>query len=83
MELQSVQCFLFWCFVINAGLLIWWMLFFFFAHDWMYRLHTKWFRISVETFDAIHYAGMAMHKTAIIVLFVVPYLALMIVTRSH
>ena len=47
-----------------------------FAHDWMYRLHSRWFRLSVETFDAIHYAGMAAYKLAILLLNLVPLLAL-------
>ncbi len=25
------------------------------AHDWMYKLHSRWFKIPVETFDAIHW----------------------------
>lgn len=34
----------------------------------MYRLQGRWFRLSVETFDAIHYAGMAAYKLAILLL---------------
>ncbi|MDX1514140.1 MAG: hypothetical protein R3174_10405 [Gammaproteobacteria bacterium] len=68
-----------WCTLINFGLLLWWASFFFFAHDWLYRLHTRWFRIEVERFDAIHYAGMAFFKLSVVVLNLVPYLALHIV----
>ena len=25
---------------------------FVFAHDWMFRMHSRWFKLSVETFDA-------------------------------
>ena len=39
------------CTVINWIALLWWLLFFIFAHDWMYRFHSKWFKISVEKFD--------------------------------
>jgi len=49
------------------------------AHDWMYRMHSKWFNIPVEKFDAIHYSGMAIFKIAILVFNLVPYLALRIV----
>jgi len=49
------------------------------AHDWMYRFHSKWFKISVEKFDAIHYGGMALFKTAVLLFNLVPYLALRIV----
>ncbi|MDO9270776.1 MAG: hypothetical protein Q7T96_16860 [Methylobacter sp.] len=41
----------------NYVILILWFGVFSLAHDSMYRLHSRWFRLSVETFDAIHYAG--------------------------
>ena len=68
-----------WCAVINVGLLIWWFLCFWLAHDWMYQFHAKMFKMSVDVFDAIHYAGLAAYKVGIIVLNLVPYLALVIV----
>jgi hypothetical protein len=34
-----------------------WFLVFVFAHDWILRIHGKWFRLSREQFDALHYAG--------------------------
>ncbi len=68
-----------WSAVINIGLLLWWSLWILFAHDFVYRIHSKWFKISVEKFDAIHYAGMAFYKITIIVFNVVPYLALRII----
>jgi hypothetical protein len=39
-------------------------------------MHTRWFKLSVETFDAIHYVGMATYKLGIILLNLVPLLAL-------
>jgi hypothetical protein len=69
-----------WSAVINIGLLLWWSLWILFAHDFVYRMHSKWFKIPVEKFDAIHYAGMAFYKITIIVFNVVPYLALRIIT---
>ena len=68
-----------WSAVINIGLLLWWSLWILFAHDFVYRIHSKWFKIPVEKFDAIHYAGMAFYKITIIVFNVVPYLALRII----
>ncbi len=69
-----------WSAVINFGLLTWWFLWILFAHDFVYRIHSKWFKISAEKFDAIHYAGIAFYKVTIIVFNVVPYLALQIIT---
>ena len=49
------------------------------ARDWIRQLHGKWFRLSDQQFDGIHYAGMAFFKLMIFVFNLVPYLALHIV----
>jgi len=59
--------------------LLWWFLVFTLAHDWMHRFHGRWFRLPVEPFDAIHYAGMTMYKIGIILFNLIPYIALHIV----
>ena len=79
MTIEIIRSTLAWCTVINWVLLLWWLLFFTLAHDWTYRLHGKWFNLSVEKFDAIHYAGMAFFKLFILLFNLVPYLALRIV----
>jgi len=79
MTVQAVQEILGWCSLINIGFLLWWFLFIAFAHDLVYRLHTKWFSLSVEKFDAIHYTGMAIFKMVILIFNVVPYFVLRIV----
>ncbi len=79
MTIEVVRSFLGWCSVINMGLLLYWFLFIMFAHDWVYRVHSKWFKISVEKFDTVHYAGMMYFKIAIFVFIIVPYFALCIV----
>ena len=68
-----------WCTIINLILLLLWFGFFALAHDWMYRLHTTWFTLSTERFDAIHYAGMALFKLLVMIFNLAPYLALRIV----
>ena len=68
-----------WCAVMNIGLLLWWWLFFILAHDWIYRFHSKWFKLSVEEFDNIHYRSMAFFKISIFLFSLVPYFALRIV----
>ena len=79
MTIDLVRDALLWCFIINIGILLWWFLFFSLAHDWVYQFHGKWFKLSVEKFDAIHYAGMAFFKICIFVFNIVPYFALCIV----
>jgi len=66
--------------MINIGLLLWWLLFFIFAHDFIYRMHSRWFKISGETFDAIHYGGMAFYKICIFIFCIVPYITLLIIS---
>lgn len=68
-----------WCAVINYSFLLWWFSAFTLAHDWMYRLHRRWFDLSVGTFDAIHYGGMGLLKIGILMFNLVPYIALRIV----
>ncbi|MDF1592821.1 MAG: hypothetical protein P1P89_15000 [Desulfobacterales bacterium] len=79
MTLITIRSMLAWCSVINMGLLIWWFLIFFFAHDWVYRFHSKWYQIPRDRFDAIHYAGIAFFKILILMFNLVPYLALRII----
>lgn len=74
-----VRDFLLWCALINYGVLLLWFLVFVFAHDWMLRLHGRWFQLSRERFDGIHYAGMAFYKIGILLFILVPYVALWIV----
>jgi hypothetical protein len=79
MNLEVARGVLLWCAAINYAVLISWFLFFRFAHDWIYRLHDRWFRMPMEQFDAIHYAAMAIYKIGIILFNLVPYVALLIV----
>jgi hypothetical protein len=79
MTVEIVRKVLAWCAVMNIGLLVWWFMFFVLAHDWTYRLQSKWVNISVETFDAIHHGGMAFFKIGTLLFILIPYFALHIV----
>jgi hypothetical protein len=76
---EHARAVLLWCTLINYGVLILWFLAFLTAHDLLYRWHARWFRISSEAFDAIHYGGMAVYKVGILLLNLVPYVALTLV----
>jgi hypothetical protein len=78
MDAVLLRRLLLWCALINYGILLVWFLFFMAAHDSMYLLHRTWFQLSVDQFDMLHYAGMAIYKIGIILLNLVPYLALRI-----
>lgn len=79
MTIEVVRDALLWCWVINVGMLLFWSLMFLVARDWIYRLHSRWFKLSEESFNTIHYAGILFLKTTIFVFFLVPYIALWIV----
>lgn len=68
--------FLLWGAGINYVVLLAWFAAFVFAHDAVYRLHSRWFRLSPAAFDAANYAGVAAYKIGNMLLFVVPALAL-------
>ena len=76
MTIEAVRRVLLWCTVINYGILVVWFLVFLLAHDWMYQFHGRWFHLSVDQFDMLHYAGMSVYKLGIILLDLVPYIAL-------
>ena len=79
LTIEVIRAVLGWCIIINMGIFLWWFLWFILAHDFMYRYHGKWFKLSEEQFDAIHYAGMALYKIGIWLFTIAPYLALHIV----
>jgi hypothetical protein len=79
MTLELTRSFLLWFTVLNYGILLVWFLAFAYAHDAMLRLHGRWFRLSRDQFDALHYAGMSIYKIGILLLGLVPFIALSIV----
>ena len=76
MDIDRLQSFLLWCAGINYAILLVWFAVFVFAHDWLHRMHTRWFRLSVEHFDALNYLGVAVYKIGIILFVLVPLVAL-------
>jgi len=79
MSIEVVRNFFLWCTVINYGILLVWFLVFVFAREGIQRLHGRWFRLSGEQFDALHYAGMSVFKIGIMLFNLVPFIVLCIV----
>jgi hypothetical protein len=77
MTIEVTRSFLLWCTVINYAVLLVWFLVFVFAHDSMLRIHGRWFRLSRDQFDALHYAGMSLYKVGILLFNLVPLVALL------
>ncbi|WP_296289624.1 DUF6868 family protein [Pseudomonas sp.] len=74
--LPELKPFLLYCTLINYVVLLVWFAAFTLAHGFVYRLHSRWFALSVEQFDAIHYGGMAVYKIGVLLFNLVPLLAL-------
>ena len=64
--------------MINYGILLVWFCAVVFLHDWMRHLHGRWFRLSNEQFDTVHYAGMAVYKIGVLLFNLVPFLVVSI-----
>ena len=78
MTIDVARSSLLWCTIINYGVLLVWFLVFVFAHDGIERVHGRWFRLSREQFDALHYGGMSIYKLGIILFNLVPLAVLCI-----
>lgn len=79
MTIQVFKELILWTTVINYLVLIIWFGVFSFAHQWLYDLHKRWFKLSLEQFDTIHYTGMAIYKIGILLFNLVPLIALWII----
>jgi len=80
MAIQDLRSVLGWCTIIDYALLLFWFVVFILAHDWLHRLHGRWFSMSEEKFDAVHYTLMGVFKLGIFLFNLVPYLSIRIVT---
>lgn len=78
MTLDTLQVFLGWCSVINIGILMFWFIIIIVARDFIYTVHSRWFKIPRDRFDAIHYNAMAYYKLTIFIFNLVPYFVLLI-----
>lgn len=77
MNVEMIQKFLLGCLAVNAGILFLWAGMLTVAGDWIYRVHRTIFKhLSRESFDAIHYGGMAAYKMATVLFTGVPLLVL-------
>ncbi|MCW1957342.1 MAG: hypothetical protein KIH64_002095 [Mycobacterium sp.] len=82
MALTTLRDVLIWSLVFNYVILLVWFGALVLAHDRIYRLHTRWFALSRESFDAIHYGGMAAYKIGVLLFNLAPLVAILIATRG-
>ena len=67
-----------WC-TINGGLLILWALLSLTAGDMLYRMQSRWFPASRQSFDMVFYGFLGFFKIMFLMFNLVPYIALRIV----
>ena len=82
MNFVALRGVLLWCTILNFGLLAVWSLLFILSHEWMHRLSNRWWRLPIEQFNAINFAGIVLYKTSIILFNLTPYIALRIVVSA-
>lgn len=78
MDINTAKAFFMWCSILDGVLLISAIVVYKCAPDWAYRIHSRWFPISRETFNAAGYCFVGAMKLAFIFLNLVPWLALAI-----
>jgi hypothetical protein len=75
-SLDQLQTFLIYCTVFNLLVVSLWFSLFNFAHDSIYKLHLRWFQISVAQFDGLHYTGIMIYKISIYFFNIAPLISL-------
>ena len=76
MTLDTLSALLGWSCLLNYLILLIWFIFFSIGHDCVYRLHSRFFNLRLESFDAIHYSLMGIYKLGILVFNLMPWIIL-------
>lgn len=76
MTFETIRNIFAWSLTINLALIILWFILVSVASDWIYKMHSKCFKLSRESFYSIHYGGILFFKLLIIVFNLVPYIAM-------
>lgn len=64
------------CFVLGMVFLLIWFLMCSAKGNWMFGIHSKWFKVSKHEMAVAHYCGLMFTKICIFVFFLFPYLAI-------
>ena len=80
MNIQTLQEFLFWCMILNLGLLTFSFLLIIRLRSWICQIHGRFFSLPEEYISKVLYAFIGFYKIVVIVFNVVPWLAIQIIT---
>jgi len=79
MDIETMTRFFMWCSILNMGLLLISFLLVAFAGNFIYRMHTKWFPMSRETFNTVIYSFIGLYKILVFAFNIVPWIALALI----
>ena len=70
------------CFILTAGVLLIWFVFYLLLGGWAHGIHARMFELTREQFDLVMYCGMGLTKMCALVFFLIPYIAIRLVLRG-
>ncbi len=79
MSIEIARSFFLWCSVINIAILLVWAALATLGRDGLYRLCSRWFRLSPEQFDMLNLAGITLYKAGVLLFNIVPCISLYLV----
>jgi hypothetical protein len=79
MDITTLTAFFMWCSVINGTLLIVWTLALMLVPDLVYRIQSRWFPISRDSFDLVIYGFIGLFKIFFLMFNLVPYIVLLLI----
>ena len=71
------------CFFMGMVCMTIWFVAFVTVADWAYALHSKFFPITREQFNLVHYTGVLVLKVAVFGLFLLPYIGIKRVQKKR
>jgi len=81
MSIYQVREILMWCSIINVGLMIAMFLILWLGRDWVYKMHSRSFRMTESQFNVVVYSFLGMYKLFIYFFNIIPFIAISIVTN--
>jgi len=82
MDVSNIRKILGWCIIINLVMMLLFISISYLDHDWMYEIHFNFFQVAREDYESLLFNYMAFWKLLILVFFVIPYIAIRIVSKS-
>lgn len=79
MDVQMLTRFFMWCTILNIGFLLFFFLVLIINIDFVYKMQSKLFPMSRETFNVVLYSFIAIYKIIIFVFNLVPWITLSII----